>query len=105
MDAIRSLEPSLAVCKKDANALQFIKDMTVNCDSVQEKVLAEILRKNANTEYLGRYHMNGATDRETFKSRIPVITYEDIQPDIQRIANGDFSPIISGEPISEFLTR
>ncbi|PHT55141.1 putative indole-3-acetic acid-amido synthetase GH3.8 [Capsicum baccatum] len=91
-------------CKKDAKALQFIEEMTRNVDSVQEKVLAEILSGNANTEYLQRFKLGGATDRDTFKSKVPVITYEEIQPDIQRIANGDRSPIFSSHPISEFLT-
>ncbi|TYI54143.1 hypothetical protein E1A91_D11G054800v1 [Gossypium mustelinum] len=89
---------------KDAKALQFIEEMTKNVDSVQERVLREILGRNAETEYLKRFSLNGATDRETFKSRIPVVTYEDIQPEIQRIANGDKSPIFSVHPISEFLT-
>ncbi|KAK8268272.1 hypothetical protein V6Z12_D11G054900 [Gossypium hirsutum] len=90
--------------EKDAKALQFIEEMTKNVDSVQERVLREILGRNAETEYLKRFSLNGATDRETFKSRIPVVTYEDIQPEIQRIANGDKSPIFSVHPISEFLT-
>ncbi|KAM3342775.1 hypothetical protein P3S68_027741 [Capsicum galapagoense] len=92
-------------CKKDAKALQFIEEMTRNVDSVQEKVLAEILSGNANTEYLQRFKLGGATDRDTFKSKVLLITYEEIQPDIQRIANGDRSPIFSSHPISEFLTR
>ncbi|KAL3637672.1 hypothetical protein CASFOL_018120 [Castilleja foliolosa] len=90
--------------EKFAKALQFIEDMTKNTDKVQEKVLAEILSQNANTEYLGRFNLDGAIDRETFKARVPVVTYEDLQPDITRIANGDRSPILSSHPISEFLT-
>ncbi|XP_022740915.1 probable indole-3-acetic acid-amido synthetase GH3.1 [Durio zibethinus] len=92
------------VCEKDAKALQFIEEMTMNVDSVQEKVLGEILSRNAETEYLKRFQLSGVTDRETFKSKIPVVTYEDLQPDIQRIADGDKSPILSAHPISEFLT-
>ncbi|KAK3019991.1 hypothetical protein RJ639_003339 [Escallonia herrerae] len=91
-------------CEKDAKALEFIEDMTKNVDSVQEKVLAEILNQNAETEYLGRFELKGATNRDAFKSKVPVVTYEDLQPDIQRIANGDRSPILSSRPISEFLT-
>lgn len=94
-----------AACEKDAKALQFIEEMTRNTDVVQEKVLAAILARNAQTEYLQRYKLEGATDRETFKSMIPVVTYEDLQPEIQRIAHGDRSPILSAHPISEFLTR
>ncbi|KAF4382362.1 hypothetical protein G4B88_011314 [Cannabis sativa] len=92
------------VCEKDAKALQFIEEMTRNADAVQEKVLSEILARNAHTEYLKRFKLGGATDRETYKSELPVITYEDLQPEIQRIANGDRSPILSAHPITEFLT-
>ncbi|XP_022922958.1 probable indole-3-acetic acid-amido synthetase GH3.1 [Cucurbita moschata] len=91
-------------CEKDAKALQFIEQMTRNADAVQQTVLAEILTRNAATEYLRRYSLDGATDPHTFKEKLPVITYEDLEPDIQRIANGDRSPILSSHPISEFLT-
>ncbi|KAM0011913.1 putative GH3 family protein [Helianthus debilis subsp. tardiflorus] len=91
-------------CEKDAKALQFIEEMTRSADAVQESVLAEILSRNAQTEYLRMYNLDGATDRESFKSKIPMVTYEDLQPIIQRIANGDRSPILSSHPISEFLT-
>ncbi|KAL2333478.1 hypothetical protein Fmac_014691 [Flemingia macrophylla] len=100
------LSPSpLAHCdEKNAKALQFIEKMTQNTDNVQEKVLAQIIRQNAHTEYLKRFHLNGATDRDTFKSKVPVVSYDELKRDIQRIANGDRSPILSAHPISEFLT-
>ncbi|KAA0037204.1 hypothetical protein IC582_013520 [Cucumis melo] len=91
-------------CETDAKPLQFIDEMTRNADAVQHTVLAEILSRNASTEYLRRYSLDGATDPQTFKAKLPVITYEDLQPEIQRIASGDRSPILSSHPISEFLT-
>lgn len=94
-----------AANERDAEKLRFIDELTANADAVQEEVLAEILRRNADTEYLRRYGLEGATDRATFKSKVPVVTYEDLQPEIQRIANGDRSPILCSHPISEFLTR
>ncbi|KAK4437946.1 putative indole-3-acetic acid-amido synthetase GH3.1 [Sesamum alatum] len=104
VDSILSSPLGPPACEKDAKALQFIEEMTRNADSVQENVLAQILTRNAQTEYLQRYNLNGATDRDTFKSKIPMVTYEDLQPLIQRIANGDRSPILSAHPVSEFLT-
>ncbi|XP_047314869.1 probable indole-3-acetic acid-amido synthetase GH3.1 [Impatiens glandulifera] len=104
VDSVLSSPLGLAACEKDAKALQLIEDLTKNADSVQEKVLAEILTRNAHTEYLRRFKLGEATDRKTFKSNLPVITYEDLQPEIQRIANGDTSAILSSHPISEFLT-
>ncbi|KMT09779.1 hypothetical protein BVRB_6g127590 [Beta vulgaris subsp. vulgaris] len=94
----------MAKREKDLTALQFIDDVTSQCDEVQRKVLAQILSRNAETEYLKRHGMKGCIDPETFKNNVPVVTYEDIQPDIQRIANGDFSPILCAQPITEFLT-
>lgn len=105
VDSTLSSPVSASVSEKDAKALQFIEEMTKNVDSVQERILGEILSRNADTEYLKRFQLNGATDRDTFKSKVPVVTYEDLQPEIQRIANGDKSPILSSHPISEFLTR
>lgn len=92
-------------CEKDAKALQFIEEMTRNADAVQERVLSEILSRNSDTEYLQRFGLGGATDRNSFKSKVPVVKYEDLQPEIQRIANGDRSKILCSQPISEFLTR
>lgn len=92
-------------CNSDAEKLKFIEDMTMNTDKVQAKVLSEILTQNFNTEYLKRFDITPDTDRLAFKSKVPVVTYDDLKPDIQRIANGDRSPILSSHPISEFLTR
>lgn len=104
VDSVMSSPLGPPACEKDAKALQFIEEMTRNADAVQERVLAEILIRNAETEYLRRFNLNAATDRETFKSKVPMVTYEHLQPEIQRIANGDRSPILSAHPISEFLT-
>lgn len=105
VDSVTSSPLGPPATEKDAKVLQFIEETTKNTDAVQERVLSEILRQNAETEYLKRFGLNGATDRDTFKSKIPIVTYEDLQPEIQRIANGDRSPILSSHPISEFLTR
>lgn len=90
---------------KDLKALRFIEEMTRNVDFVQKKVIKEILSRNSETEYLKRFGLKGFTDRKTFKNKVPVITYDDIKPEIQRIANGDRSMILSSHPITEFLTR
>ncbi|XP_021896668.1 indole-3-acetic acid-amido synthetase GH3.6-like, partial [Carica papaya] len=95
---------SYNLSEKNKKMLQFIEDVTINADEVQKKVLEEILSRNAHVEYLRKQGISGQTDRETFKKLVPVITYEDVQPYINRIANGDTSPILCSKPISEFLT-
>ncbi|CAN6842026.1 unnamed protein product [Brassica oleracea] len=102
---IEALEVSdQTLAEKNKNRLQFIEEVTSNADDVQRRVLEEILSRNADVEYLKRHGLQGRTDRETFKHVMPVVTYEDIQPEINRIANGDKSQILCSTPISEFLT-
>ncbi|XP_074566952.1 putative indole-3-acetic acid-amido synthetase GH3.1 [Curcuma longa] len=87
-------------------ALEFIEHVTANADVVQRRVLREILGQNAAAEYIRRHGLSGraAADPNAFKRLIPVVTYEDLQPDILRVVHGDTSPIFSGRPISELLT-
>ncbi|XP_031276559.1 indole-3-acetic acid-amido synthetase GH3.6-like [Pistacia vera] len=92
------------ISDQNKKAFQFIENVTIHADAVQERVLAEILSRSANVEYLKRHGLNGHVDRETFKKVMPVVVYEDLKPDIDRIANGDASPILCSQPISEFLT-
>ncbi|KAF8663799.1 hypothetical protein HU200_055130 [Digitaria exilis] len=94
----------VAACERDAEKLQFIEEKTRDFDAEQARVLAEILARNNGAEYLRRHGMEGRTDRASFKERVPVVTYEDLRPEIERIANGDRSNIISSHPITEFLT-
>ncbi|KAG0466865.1 hypothetical protein HPP92_017870 [Vanilla planifolia] len=87
-------------------ALSFIENVTANANEVQHQVLGEILRRNASEEYLQRHGLTGSCAREhkIFRRLIQIVTYEDVKPDILRIADGEKSHILSGHPITEFLT-
>ncbi|CAL5200782.1 unnamed protein product [Lathyrus oleraceus] len=89
--------------QKHQKLLDLIEDVTTHAYEIQKKVLAEILSHNANVEYLQRHGLNGQTDSETFKKLVPIITYEDIKNDINRIANGDTTSILTANPVSVFL--
>ncbi|KAE8668166.1 putative indole-3-acetic acid-amido synthetase GH3.1 [Hibiscus syriacus] len=104
-EAPSALSNEGTVLENNDKALKFIEDVTINADEVQKRVLSKILSRSADTEYLRRSGLNGCTDRGTFKKVMPVVTYEDLKPDIERIANGDTSQILCSHPISEFLTN
>lgn len=89
---------------KGEEALKEIEKLTTEADKVQENMLKEILEKNMETEYLSKY-MKGSKDISEFKRSVPVTTYKDIYPYIQRIANGEDSSILTGQPITEMLCR
>ncbi|MBA0861073.1 hypothetical protein Goshw_024116 [Gossypium schwendimanii] len=87
---------------KGEDALKEIEKLTTTARDVQYGILKEILKRNAETEYLNKY-MNGSIDVSQFKRCVPVITYKNIYPYIQRIANGEDSSLITGQPITEIL--
>ena len=84
--------------------LKALEELSSNAKQIQEDMLEEILRSSANTEYLRRF-LHGSSDKELFKKNVPVVTYEDVKPYMERVANGEPSNVISGEPITQFFIR
>lgn len=75
---------------KYENGLEIFEELSKNAHQIQEQVLGEILMKNAGTEYL-RQFLHGQADKQLFRNDVPIVTYEDIEPYISRIANGETS--------------
>ncbi|OMO87076.1 GH3 auxin-responsive promoter [Corchorus olitorius] len=84
------------------DGLQKLEELTNNASQIQEKLLEEILKRNAETEYL-RGFLNGQAEKQVFKKNVPIVTYEEIRPYIDRIANGEPSHILLADPIVEFM--
>ncbi|CAF2135890.1 hypothetical protein BRARA_B00485 [Brassica rapa] len=79
-----------------------LKDLTSNVQQIQDNLLEEILTPNLNTEYLQRFHVE-RFDKELFKKNVPVVSYEEIKPYIDRVVNGESSDVLSARPITGFL--
>ncbi|CAH9108298.1 unnamed protein product [Cuscuta epithymum] len=74
--------------------------LTKDAGRVQEDTLRRILQENSGTEYLLKWGLRGKTDPESFKACIPIAFHNDLEPYIQRIADGDSSPILTTNPIT-----
>ncbi|EOY13039.1 Indole-3-acetic acid-amido synthetase GH3.17 [Theobroma cacao] len=81
--------------------LKILEKLTTDAYQIQEQVLEDILNRNAGTEYL-RGFLNGQCDKQHFKKNVPIVTYDDIEPYIHRIANGESSDILLAEPVTGF---
>ncbi|XP_040938128.1 indole-3-acetic acid-amido synthetase GH3.17-like [Gossypium hirsutum] len=55
------------------------------------------------TEYLSRFFSSDQADKQSFKTNVPIVTYEDIKPYIDRIANGETSSILFADLITQFI--
>ncbi|KAK9207275.1 hypothetical protein WN943_017560 [Citrus x changshan-huyou] len=85
--------------------IEEFETITKDAERIQRETLRKILEENASAEYLQNLGLNGRTDPESFKSCVPLVTHEDLQPYIQRIIDGDISPILTGKPITTISRR
>ncbi|KAF3439894.1 hypothetical protein FNV43_RR18172 [Rhamnella rubrinervis] len=74
--------------------------MTKDAERVQRECLEKILEKNSSAEYLQNLGLNGRTDTESYKTFVPLVTHKELEPYIQRIVDGDSSPVLTGKPIT-----
>ncbi|XP_058100230.1 jasmonoyl--L-amino acid synthetase JAR4-like [Magnolia sinica] len=80
--------------------IQEFEAVTKEAGKVQIETLRKILEENAGAEYLQKLGLDGRTDVESFKSCVPLVTHKDLEPYIQRIADGDKSAVLTGKPIT-----
>ncbi|KAF2291220.1 hypothetical protein GH714_020719 [Hevea brasiliensis] len=74
--------------------------MTKDAERVHIETLKKILEENGSAEYLQNLGLNGRTDPQSFRDCVPIITHKDMEPYIQRIADGDRSPVLTRKPIT-----
>lgn len=75
------------------------EELTMDAGRVQRETLRKILEVNGGTEYLQKCGLNGKADPESFRTCVPLVTHQDLEPYIRRIADGEKSSILTGRPI------
>lgn len=63
----------------------------------QKRRLLALLRRSADTEFGRRHGFASIRDAAQFRARVPVSTYETLQPAIARMAGGAAEVLVSGE--------
>ncbi|MCO5603642.1 hypothetical protein L7F22_057793 [Adiantum nelumboides] len=91
---------SLSSCCNVDTTIADFEEETRNAAAVQNRVLTEILLRNAETEYLReRCGLRGCAGTRSFKQKVPLVTHSELKPYFDRIADGDQAPILTAEPI------
>ena len=72
------------------------------CDErIREDVwLIDCLRRNAETEYGRKYDFAHIHNEKEYRTMLPMVTYEDLEPEIQRIFRGEHNVLFAGSPIA-----
>jgi len=66
---------------------------------VQTELLLDIVRRNAGTEYGQRYGFGRISSITDFQRNVPVITYEDIKEDMNRVVSGASNVFTAEDPV------
>ncbi|KAK9074285.1 hypothetical protein SSX86_006882 [Deinandra increscens subsp. villosa] len=88
-------------CKFDSEkVIEQFESLTKDAKRVQTETLKKILIENGESEYLQKWNLDGRFDPQTYRSCVPVVTHKDLDPYIQKIADGATHPVLTGKPIT-----
>ncbi|KAL6842766.1 hypothetical protein ACP4OV_027610 [Aristida adscensionis] len=96
---VHVLQVPMTICSYEEIIDEF-ELLTRDAGRVQQDTLRKILELNADAEYLKHFNLGRRTDSKSFKSCIPLCVHSDIEPYIQRIADGDNSRVLTVKPIT-----
>lgn len=74
--------------------------LTRDAAIVQRDTLRRILAENGAAEYLRGLGLAGRTDPGSFRACVPLATHADFEPYINRIVDGDATPVLTGKPVT-----
>ncbi|XP_010924059.1 indole-3-acetic acid-amido synthetase GH3.10 isoform X2 [Elaeis guineensis] len=97
-----------AAAGEDQEIISWFEGVAENAGLVQTQTLRRIIELNHRTEYLQKWlgrdlqvqDLDPAALESLFISSVPLACHADHEPYIQRIADGDISPLLTQEPIS-----
>ncbi|XP_027347018.1 indole-3-acetic acid-amido synthetase GH3.10-like isoform X2 [Abrus precatorius] len=113
---LNPMEPLLSSNNGNGNSdydiISWFEDVSKNAGSVQTQLLCYILKQNYKVEYLkkwlGNYNileMDACALESLFTSVVPLASHAEFEPFIQRIADGDTSPLLTQQPITTLSLR
>lgn len=76
---------------------RFISDCDIR--KVQEKYLLKLVRKNSKTVYGRKFDFKNIRSYEDFAKKVPLCTYEDYEPYINAMADGENNVLTKERPI------
>nr|DAD20850.1 TPA_asm: hypothetical protein HUJ06_022313 [Nelumbo nucifera] len=92
---------------QDYDIIRWFEEVAENASFIQTQTLRRIIELNFNTEYLKKWlgdikvqDIDSNALEALYTSSVPLVSHADLEPYIQRIADGDSSPILTQEPIT-----
>ncbi len=99
-----SLLTSLAVRLAGSGVSRRFDRAAAEVESTQLRLLRAILQQNAATEYGKKHRFAGVKSLADYRQSVPVIDYDDIGEQVQRMAAGEHSVLTSEDPVMFAMT-
>ncbi|KAK2651039.1 hypothetical protein Ddye_018528 [Dipteronia dyeriana] len=87
--------------------VEWFDGVSENAGLVQRETLRRILEMNCEVEYLKKWlggykikEMDACALESLYRSLVPIVSHADLEPYIQRIADGDTNPLLTHQPIT-----
>ena len=71
--------------------------------TVSDKTLMQIVERNKDTEYGRKYSFDTIETAEDFRSRVPVVSYPDIEPYVDEMATQAKTNVLSADEVDHFM--
>lgn len=98
-------------CSSD-DMMTWFEELAMNAGSVQNETLKRILEMNHGVEYLKQWlgdvdvhNMDAQALQSLYRSVVPLASHADLDPYIQRIADGETTPLLTKQPITTLSLR
>lgn len=104
------------LCNDDQNKdiISWFEEVTEKAGQFQTETLRRILEVNYDVEYLKKWlgdsfkniqELEGCVLESLYTSLVPLSSHADLEPFIQRIADGDTAPLLTQQPITTLSLR
>lgn len=74
------------------------QDLLRKGEEVQRATLARILERNADTCYGRRFDFGDIDDYDSYRRQVPIVSYDDLRPYVERMLEGEKDVLIAGAP-------
>lgn len=97
---------------RNNDIIDWFEAVAEDAAAVQTETLRRILERNCGAEYLKKWlgnvnvqQLEASALESLYTSLVPLASHADLEPYIQRIADGETTPLLTQEPITTLSLR
>jgi hypothetical protein len=90
----------MALADKISGQARRLRELLPRASEVQQRTLRDILTRNQSCEYGERHEFRRIRTYDEFRSRVPIVGYDELRPDISRMATGQPNVLVASAVVA-----